>query len=488
MSFFKISVVSILGLILTGCFMFSGKPDLAAKYQRKAEVAVDKGQINRAISLLHKAVGIKPEMANQAYLQIALLHFNEQRQSAAVRVIEKIDCGKKDCTAEEELEILAWKGTFALQMGEIEKALFLNQRALNHMDLYLIENDSLRSIILNNRAVSDIFDQGKHTGFGQEGSYRNIHISDCHRAAGYLEEAIQLDPQNCVVEHNYNLVQSILAIDSSHWEYGILVDSLLPDYPTPEFDCLKSVEKETENPIIEQINAEVQEVEELLLVLDISGSMEKPVVDDKGGTKSRFSIMLEVCDSLLNNIDTAKTKVGAITIGQDCNKIPFIHVPVGEMSPLQLNQLIQNLEPFGSTPLDERILMGSAMYSSKKKSEKVMMLFSDGIGSCSNTYEGNICAVGPQLEQRGIRFFVLALLIEENQNSLEYGVYNCLAQSTNGLLLGMEDATTIKRKEIEIKPIPVAIPLIMGQVESNIIEPFIFEDTFAIRRDTIPME
>jgi len=458
-------------LALGGCK--SAKNQSIIQY-RRGLLAKGKGKLRMAHRRVRKAVILDP--GNEKYLMEASILANQIGQpKLAMRYIEKIPCDQADCPTEDRVKLIAWKAIMALDLGERKRASALSNRALLLMDRHRLEDDSLRSTILNNKATAFLFDQGCNGAKGEPCHFKYIHRRDFEYANRLLTKALQLDSANCIARENREVVKSILAISSEYWRYGYLPDSIYPKIPSAPPFCLPESSSKPATINYKGLHKTLEHKRELVLVLDISGSMGMTIGSGNSNhaTKPRIELMKEACKYLLTHLDST-VSVGAISIGGSCAKRPMLHYPVGQLTATELNEKIEALPLFGGTPLDERVLMGRALFNYDTQ-DKAMLLFSDGVGTCNPNIRADVCQLGPLLAEAGIKFYVFSLLLEKRSSGFEYGVYNCITQATGGLLIGVTEEK-IEDKTTSIDKTPISVSLTMVDIMNGAMEHFLKED------------
>ena len=139
---------------------------------------------------------------------------------------------------------------------------------------------------------------------------------------------------------------------------------------------------------------------------------------------------------------------------------PAIDFPVSEDKRRELAELINQLTPYGATPLIEELEKSMSMFSTGT-GKKAILLFTDGLDSCNPVLD--MCAFGEQLAKAGIDLYVVCFLLEESDTQSDYAFYNCLASQQ---IFG---ATTEGKWELKNVRIPLDLPqlLIVGKIEPN---------------------
>ncbi len=410
-------------------FLIKSKIDRAKFYHYQAIKLATSGKPQKAIKKLQKAIHF--DRRNEYLIDLANLYAKTDKCKSACRTVEKII--PKDTDPEVlKVELTAWKAFYALSMGEIDGPVSAYNNAITAMQRHHIDSLPLLSNLWNNRGVARIYNQSV-VGKNQE---PEIHIMDIQQAKMNFQKAIECDSANCVAKYNLEVANLLLDVnpDSLSTVRNIKrktyqnkvfpsLDCTIPP-PSPHQDILTKLNKE----------------KEVVFVLDISGSMTIPCPNGK----SRFENMQEIVISLIQDLDPV-IKIGLITVGGDCDIEPKYIVSVNTMSREQLLDIVQNkIYPNGGTPLNAQLQKAMNMFDGKsKKLEKAIFLCSDGINSCGNQ---STCALAESLNSKGVKVYAFALLLENNQYSREYSVYDCLTKATYGEMLGITET-----KEIEVK-------------------------------------
>jgi len=206
--------------------------------------------------------------------------------------------------------------------------------------------------------------------------------------------------------------------------------------------------------IAQKLNKE----KEVVFVMDISGSMSEPATNGA----SRFDTMKELVLSLLNDLDE-DVKIGLITLGQNCGDQPMHEYKVTAKTRDELREIVTNLEMYGCTPLNERLVRASQLFTKIKK-DKAIFLCSDGINFCPNesfNASQSTCELGISLGKKGIKVYAYALLLENGEHMQEYAIYDCITKASYGELLGITTNNTYELKTTYInQPIyPLAIKI-----------------------------
>lgn len=404
------------------------KEDKAKYYHYKGIKYAREGKTKKAIKNLNQAIAI--DKRNEYLIDLANLYARIDKTQEAYNVIKKIM--PKDNDSEVlKVEMEAWKAYYGLSLGEISGPLKGFQSAIQLMNTHKVDSVSLMSNLYNNAGVARIYNQTK-PGKGKE---TEMHRNDFLQAKSFFENALKFNAENCVAKYNLEIVSNlILSIpkDSIKTTVQNIKNSLYAGKEFPILDC-KVPAPPPHNDILKKLNKEKQ----VMLVLDVSGSMAAPCPNGK----SRFENMRELALNLVNDLDSA-VQVGMISLGGDCSTVPSHYFPVGTASRATLKAAINELYLDGGTPLNDRLHRAAQMFL-KGKEEKAIFLCSDGINSCGSE---STCAIAAELRAKNIKVHAFSLLLENSEFAREYSIYDCITKSTYGELLGITETEQVEVK------------------------------------------
>lgn len=401
--------------------------DRAKKLHYRAIKLVKDQKFKKAKKLLIKAISL--DRNPEYFIDLADLYVRDGKPKKAFETIEKIVID--DHTEPiKKVQFSAWKAYYGLSLGipRVPREKFND--AIELMELYKIDSNSMLSSLYNNSAVSRIFYQSD----GSTDDYPLIHRRDFEQASRYFQKAIELDPDNCTAYYNLEFSKTVLneiPFDTMKYDYIEVEQFLELSYPDL-FCILPGRPKHT--TIVEKLS----KYKEVVLVLDISGSMS--AIASTG--QSRFNLMQEVAGGIISDLDTA-VQIGIITLGQDCAVKPQYEFRVGEVDRKTLSSTVDNLRLNGATPLNRRLQEARQLFTDKK-GEKAIFLFSDGINSCNQS--SSTCMLGQEIGASGINIFAFSLLLEESQYFDEYAIYDCITKASYGELIGITADTTYEVK------------------------------------------
>lgn len=187
--------------------------------------------------------------------------------------------------------------------------------------------------------------------------------------------------------------------------------------------------------IIGQVYAN-QEPEELLIILDYSASMNKPLSDK---TRARY-VLLSLYSALSGLPDD--TKIGLRVFGPDNNyqqsisnqvytnhdcKATYLRVPIAKNNKHKITaHLSEYSNPFGQTPIELSLRQAIQHDFSSSPSKKHIVLITDGTDTCG----GNPCKyISSVISQRKDIVIDVISIADKDGN---YGDLSCLPKLTKG--------------------------------------------------------
>jgi len=187
--------------------------------------------------------------------------------------------------------------------------------------------------------------------------------------------------------------------------------------------------------------------DEIVLVLDFSGSMKESTIWSDG--VSKFSIMHNLAKYLVKNIKE-KSVLGVISVGNTCNPADgiFIMSGIAQKSRVELINDLSVLSPLGSTPLNKRLKMTPYLFSGKNN-KKTVFLISDGMDVCDQPFD--VCGTASFLNDHDIDFSLFSYILEseEDLSRYAYEIYECMVQKSKGKIFHVDEKGAIQEKEID---------------------------------------
>lgn len=173
--------------------------------------------------------------------------------------------------------------------------------------------------------------------------------------------------------------------------------------------------------------------ERAIIVLDASGSMWAQI-----DGKARITIARETLDSVLSTI-SPDVELGLMAYGHrkkgDCGDIQMLVEPAAGTADA-IKAAVADINPKGMTPLSDAVRLAAEdlKYTEEKST---VILITDGLETC----EVDPCALGTELEQKGVDFTVHVLgfgLSDEEGKQVA-----CLAENTGGKYLSAQDGASL---------------------------------------------
>lgn len=184
------------------------------------------------------------------------------------------------------------------------------------------------------------------------------------------------------------------------------------------------------------LSAPAQEVPNLMIVFDASGSMWGRI-----DGRPKIELAREALSSVLSEADPS-LQIGMIAYGHrvrgQCSDIELA-VPMGQaaLTVPQMLAFANRVNPRGMTPLTDSVLMAAQGMGYTEQSATVVLV-TDGIETCA----GDPCALGRLLASQGIDF--RAHVVGFDLTDAEQQQVACLAEETGGLFLAANDADELR--------------------------------------------
>lgn len=123
------------------------------------------------------------------------------------------------------------------------------------------------------------------------------------------------------------------------------------------------------------------EAEQMLFLIDNSGSMTSPVNDPENPGLSRWQLVQHLAPRWMAMIKP-EVLVGAVSVGGSCESPPAFRFPVGA-DRTQVLSAVSAAAPEGGTPLNRILKLTPSLFNLSLKGKKRILLFSDGLNSCA---------------------------------------------------------------------------------------------------------
>ena len=270
----------------------------------------------------------------------------------------------------------------------------------------------------------------------------NWMTSDLVSALKHFEQALYFDAENEHAQANKDtlfakILQSGFEIDK--------IEQLIKPKPISTIQKELLVSDKSLNDTLDEINISylpnnaavilntLEAYEELLVVADISGSMEDihPIKE-----VDRFTLMRELILFLYHNL-APTTQCGIVTVGRGCGRLPILFYPVQLNARKDIVDTLKTLYPGGSTPLSYSMAKSKQLYTDQKN-KKALFLISDGVETCDSPMD--LCLVASDLHAMGVDIHIISFIVAGMEDyELAYELYNCMTQYSGGRVFEFDE-------------------------------------------------
>ena len=293
-------------------------------------------------------------------------------------------------------------------------------------------------------------------------------------AIGHFREALMFNPENEYAQRNLDtlyqkLEQAGLPIPPHPYRQNLIAGKSI-SFDSLNIDSLNSTSL---LPVLDYsllpknyqlILAELSQYDEIILCIDLSGSMDDPV--GWGPETSKFHVAQQLALYIAMNM-RQNVFLGAISVGQDCDVTSMVlNHAVTEVSREALIMQIDNVRPYGHTPLNRRLQMTKNMFSSRKN-RKLVFLLSDGMDTCKEIPD--LCGTAATLANHGIDLSVFSFIYEtlDEESRTAYSIYNCMVNPSEGKIYKITEDGGL-RDEIDYVPVSNNI-LVLPPMDTSIL-------------------
>ena len=281
--------------------------------------------------------------------------------------------------------------------------------------------------IYNALGYAERMDQGRGggTAHNELPAHYHIHRRDLERGITRFEEALSWDPTHPAAAANYQRMSDSLQRPPRVATYAAEPPPR-PTYTAAKYDKL---------PLSMEQLAAFTDFEEIVYLLDISGSMVQEDVDCLQA--DRFSVMRQTAQYFLERMaDT--TRIGIGTIGGDCGTEPRLWHPAGTIAREEMSWTLRFLVPDGTTPLLTILRRTPELFSEGGNRSRSLFFISDGENIC-NLPGVDICEWAEELKRRGIVVNIMTFLSTNLSNASAFAEYTCLAEVTGGQVVYLDE-------------------------------------------------
>lgn len=418
----KYSSLVIFPLMLLLLAPESNRQKAAFRAHYKGMLLYSEAHYERAVSHFEKAHSIIPDNYN-FNLSLALALSRVGRADEGLGLLQKSDIllrsGDPDLAQKESTRYFL-KGMVLLYADRAGQALQPLEKSIGLQEK--LGDPKRLSIYYNALGYATMLNQGgSDHGSDTLGWHYHVHRRDLIRSLGYFDQAVKYDTKNAAALYNYFLVRDTLGMEGMK-DYYAQQDSAGPK-PVGEL------------PGNTNRTLEFTDYEELLFLLDLSGSMVMEKVPCMGTT--RFEVMKQTALFILDSLPET-TQLGLGSIDGDCWTEPKAWDAVGALSRYDMRYRLRFLVPNGTTPLLERLQASPELFSDDAQTRKSIFLISDGANVCRADGE-EICDWASRLSSRKITINILTFLDATERNTNAFAEYACLADNTGGDILYMDN-------------------------------------------------
>ncbi len=277
-------------------------------------------------------------------------------------------------------------------------------------------------------------------------------------AIEHFRDALTYNPENEIAQQNLDtliskLEERGLPIPPHHHAQHVLSGLQIA------FDSLNldSLQNTSVMPLLDYtllpnnynlILTQLSQYDEILLCLDLSGSMDDPV--PWGPEISKFAVAQQLSIFLVAQLKK-ETFIGIISVGRDCDENAALNHSIASASRIELATRLEAVRPHGHTPLNTRLKMAGHMFSSRKN-RKLVFLLSDGMDTCDEL--PNLCGTAANLAANGIDLSVFSFINEtlDEESRAAYAVYNCMVNPSQGVIYTINEGGGLE-DEIDYEPV-----------------------------------
>ena len=296
-----------------------------------------------------------------------------------------------------------------------------------------------------------------------------------YQALDHFRTALMYNPENSIAERNRDTVivkLERLGLPIPPFAFGEVAGdrNFIQLDSTIRMDSLNDI---STMPILDYsllpndytlILQQLHQYDEVMLLIDLSGSMDDPVEWAREASKFHVAHQLALFISMKLRPNVF---LGALSVGQQCDtKSMVLNYPIGGVSRKALIQKIANIRPFGWTPLNRRLLMTKDMFTGKNN-RKLVFLISDGMDTCKENPD--LCGTAAILAANSIDLSVFSFIYEtlDPESRSAYSIYTCMVHPSEGKIYKITHDGGLD-ENIEYEPISNNL-LVLPHMDSSIL-------------------
>jgi len=430
------------------------RDSIAMVYLVKAETALEKGKIKKAKKLFRKA--FEASSSNVFVQQKAVEFYIKQNDFKSASNCISLS-GMKNSQYTEKAQNLFYRGVVNLHEGwGGVHAAYSNFIAANEqMKRNPYPDLNLWSDILVACGYTSIVARGVSSD-GSKDKFCIIHPIDLVHAIPYFQFSLLYNPENEVAQKNLDSITT--RIINAGYELPLnegflppldsLPDIVLDSLRNATLNITDSIRNLNVNRLPKQIDnliTHLDQYDEVVMVLDISGSMDFQVNWDEA--LSRFNVLKEISMAIAKKLNT-NTSLGAVTVGGSCDDPPEIFSGIGSLNRFDLGNKVDALITYGATPLNNVIQKCPQLFTSSG-GNKTIILISDGMDSCGESFD--LCSSASMLNSYNIELSVFSFLLEGEsfESDYAYQVYECMTEVSEGKIFSMDEEGYMEERLID---------------------------------------
>ncbi len=373
------------------------------------------GSHRRAAGMLERAFKMEPRNFNFA-LSLGLALGRIGKYEEGISVLENTSPVPQDPSYRQKLALQKFfLGMVHAYSGHFHRAIPSYRTGIEMQSI--LNQPRILSVMHNAMGYAIMMNQGRG-GHGRNGlgPHYHVHQRDMLKALSHFEVALEQDSENELALYNYQQLSDSLGMAKRTFEIS-----------GDELRLMRMRQSYRKMPQWLAQSFNFHAFDEIVFLLDISGSMVEEEVTCKGAT--RFEVMRQVVREIVTNLPP-DISLGLGSIGADCGADPTLWYPVGKLDQKEMDTKIRFMAPHGTTPLLTRLKRSVELFSGAPGARKAIFLVSDGANVCNDDGQ-DICSWA--LSQRGsVTINTLTFLETNLSNTDAFAEYSCLSANTYG--------------------------------------------------------
>jgi tetratricopeptide (TPR) repeat protein len=414
----------LVALLCSSSFVAPAGGKFAHKQHYKGTLYFIDGKYAKALSHFQRAYNKAPDNFNFA-LSLGLGLGRTGKGKQGIKVLQGAQPDKQDPAYRQKLALKDFfAGMVHAYAGQFHQAIPLYRKSIQAQRE--LDEPEILSVMHNALGHAIVVNRGRHAYHrGGRAPHYHVHVRDFRNALPHFEAALEHDPNNPVARHNYQLLCDSLGI----------VPKVFDKADAASRSSASTGNTYSNLPGNVSAALTLTEYDEIILLLDISGSMVMENVICKGAT--RFDVMKETLLLLLDEIDS-QTRIGLGTIGGDCGRPPKLWFSAGQLDKEELRAKLRFLTPDGTTPLLSTLHASTDLFTTGNQAARSIFLVSDGEDVC-RAPGVEICSWAKNLAKRDIVINILTFLEANFSNTNAFAEYTCLSDNTYGRILYIDN-------------------------------------------------